>query len=138
MKLLSVDYGRRRIGIAVTDQTGSCIRGLTTIDRKKYPDTVGRLIAIIDQEKPDTLIFGLPLDIVNNETAMSGEVRDFARQVQQRSKLPVKFVDESNSSIRATELLRFRKKKERRDKGAVDRLAACLLLETYRDEGVVE
>ena len=40
MKLMGIDYGRRRIGIAVTDQTGSIVRGLTTLDRKKKPDPI--------------------------------------------------------------------------------------------------
>ena len=130
---MGIDYGRRRIGIAVTDQTGSIVRGLTTLDRKKKPDPIPPLLSIIKQEKPDLLVLGLPLDIDDAETIMSKEVRSFAKELEEQSGLPVRFADESLSSRRATELMRFRKKKERRDKTAVDRLAACLILETYRE-----
>jgi putative Holliday junction resolvase len=133
MKLMGVDYGRRRIGVAITDEFGHAIRGLTTIDRLKRPDAVKALLSLIEQEKPATLIFGLPLDVNDADTVMSKEVRSFAEKLNLSSGLPIHFVDESFSSIRAAELMRFRKKKERQDKAAIDRLAACLILELYRE-----
>ena len=57
-----------------------------------------------------------------------------ARKLEKRTGLPVDFIDESGSSLRAGSLLRFRKKKERRDKGSVDRIAACLFLDQYLRE----
>lgn len=134
MKLLGIDYGRRRVGVAVTDSSGQHIRGLTTIDRKKHPDPLIPLISIISQENPDILILGLPLDINDAETVMSKEVRSFAQNLRERSGLPIDFADESYSSRRASSLMMFRKKKERRDKAAIDRLAACLILEVYRED----
>jgi putative Holliday junction resolvase len=134
MKLMGIDYGRRRIGIAVTDADGYSIRGLTTIDRKKIPDTISAIRDIITSQSPETLIFGLPLDIDNADTVMSKEIRAFAAKLSLISGIPVHFVDESYSSIDAGKLLMFRKKKARRDKSTVDRLAACLILERYREE----
>ena len=134
MKLLGIDYGRRRIGVAVTDETGAISRGLTTIDRKKHPDFINTLLSLIEQEKPDALVIGLPLDITDAETVMSKEVRSFTELLQKRSGLTVHFVDESLSSKRAAELMRFRKKKDRRDKAAIDRLAACLILDQFRED----
>lgn len=127
---MGIDYGRRRIGIAICS-SDSAVRGLSTIDRKKKPDIISYLCSIIDNEKPSHLIFGLPLDSNDADTVMSKEVRTFAGKLKTRTGLPVHFVDESNSSLRALELLMFRKKRERRDKGAVDRMAACLILEQY-------
>jgi putative Holliday junction resolvase len=131
MKLIGVDYGRRRIGCAVTDETGTVVRGLATIDRKKCPDLTAALTAVIAAEQPEAIVFGLPLDADDNETAMSAEVRKFAAGF---AALPVHFVDESLTSVKAAELLRFRKKKERRDKSATDRIAACLILEAFLRE----
>jgi putative holliday junction resolvase len=131
MKLIGVDYGRRRIGCAVTDETGTVVRGLPTIDRKKCPDLTAALTAVIAAERPEAIVFGLPLDADDNETAMSAEVRKFAAGF---AALPVHFVDESLTSVKAAELLRFRKKKERRDKSATDRIAACLILEAFLRE----
>jgi len=59
---------------------------------------------------------------------MSEEARAFCKGLGRKASLPVYFVDESLTSIEAAGLLRFRKKKDRRDKGARDRLAACLIL----------
>lgn len=133
MKLLGIDYGRRRIGLAITDEDGAGIRGLPTVDRKKYPDPIKAILSLIINEKPGALVIGLPLDFLDNETDMSKEVRAFAGELKVKSGLEVHFVDESFLSVRAQELLRFRKKKERRDKGSVDRLSACLILEQFRE-----
>jgi len=133
MKLLGIDYGRRRIGLAITDQDGAGIRGLPTVDRNKTPDSIQVILSIIAREKPGALVVGLPLDFLDNETDMSKEVRVFADELKVKSGLEIHFVDESFLSVRAQELLRFRKKKERRDKGSVDRLSACLILEQFRE-----
>lgn len=131
MKLLGIDYGRRRIGIAVTDESGTIIRGLTTIDRNKIHDTVSEILKIITNEHPSALIVGLPLDEDNNETDMSTEIRAFMKKVEEQITLPVHFVDESYSSVKASDILLYRKKKDRRKKTNTDRIAACVILDTY-------
>ncbi|MGB7568572.1 MAG: Holliday junction resolvase RuvX [Chitinivibrionales bacterium] len=134
MKLLGVDYGRRRIGIAVTDEQGEYIKGLPTLDRKKTTDFLRSLEAIISRQQPRRIVIGLPLDIDGHETVMSLEVRAFAEKLQAISSVPVSFVDESLTSVRAAGIMRFKKKKDRRDKLAVDRIAACLILEAFQKE----
>jgi putative holliday junction resolvase len=134
MKLLSMDYGRRRIGIATTDETGTLIRGLTTIDRKVSKDPIADILAIISTENPSSLIVGLPLDHENEETEMTSEIRSFVSKILEKIVMPVHFIDESYSSIEAAGVMRFRKKKDRRDKTAVDGVAACLILERYFDQ----
>jgi len=134
MKLMGIDYGRRRIGVAVSDEEGMLARSLGVIDRKSFPNCVDELIRIISVEDPKTLIFGLPLGGEDEETAMSLEVREFATAVSQRANLPVHFVDESYTSKKAAELMMYRKKKARRDKSLPDRIAACLILQEYIDK----
>ncbi len=131
---MGIDYGRRRIGLAVTDQEGWSIRGLGVIDRKKRDNYFSVLISLIREESPQVLVFGLPLDVEDRETVMSQEVRRFACRVEKEIGLPIAFVDESLSSQKASQLLSFRKKKDRRNKALVDKIAACLILERYREE----
>jgi putative Holliday junction resolvase len=131
MKLIGIDYGRRRIGLAISDETGTCVRGLQTIDRKKNPNPLASLAAIIGSSHTEGLVIGLPLDSDDGETAMSLEVRKFAAELEKTITIPVYFIDESLTSKQAEGLLRFRRKKERRSKDAVDRIAACLILESY-------
>jgi|WetSurMetagenome_2_1015567.scaffolds.fasta_scaffold510738_2 putative holliday junction resolvase len=132
MKLVGIDYGRRRIGVAVTDESGEFIRGLPTIDRDKIPHYIQALRSLIEAEKPGLVVIGLPLDINSDETVMSKEIRVFASDLKQAVSVPIRFVDESLSSIQAAEILRFRKKKDRRNKEAVDRIAACVILESFK------
>ena len=134
MKLIGVDYGRRRIGLAVSDESGSHVRGLPTIDRKKHSRPLAPLCLVIANEHAKGIVMGLPLDSNELETAMSAEVKLFAEGLRKETNLKVFFIDESLSSKEATELLRFRRKKERRDKGAIDRIAACLILEAFLKE----
>ena len=56
MKLLGIDYGRRRIGVAATDESGTLARGIGVVDRKKRPDTYAALEEIVRSEKPDALV----------------------------------------------------------------------------------
>jgi len=134
MKFLALDYGTRRIGVAVTDDNAIHIRGLPTISRKDEFRSLTNLEACIRRENPDRIIFGLPLRSDDSESSMSRDVRRFAKMLCDRVSLPCSFIDESFSSKRAQRMLRYRKKKIRRDKAAVDRIAACLILEEYLRE----
>jgi len=131
MKLIGIDYGRRRIGLAVCDETGTCVRGLETIDLQKNPDPLSSICSLCRSLCADGIVIGLPLDSDDNETAMSREVRKFAANLEKSVAIPVYFIDESMTSKKAEGLLLFRRKKERRNKTAVDRIAACLILESF-------
>jgi putative Holliday junction resolvase len=134
MKLLGIDYGRRRIGIAATDATGEYIRGCATIDCKTCAEPISALADIIARESPGALVFGIPLGPHDEETAMSAEIRSFAGQLAETAqlKIPLHFIDESFSSIHAQKILRFQKKKQRRGKQNIDRIAACSILESFQ------
>jgi putative Holliday junction resolvase len=131
MKLIGLDYGRRRVGLAVTDETGEFIRSLPTIDRAARGDRIKALCEVIDREKPQRIVVGLPLDPRDEETAMSHEIRGFAATLEKACSLPVEFVDESLTSRRAYDIIRVRRKKHRRAKENIDRIAACLILEAF-------
>jgi putative holliday junction resolvase len=135
MKLIGLDYGKRRIGVAVTDETGEFIRGLPTIDRQACRGDCLRLLdGVIRRENPDRIVVGLPLDPLDAETAMSREVRAFAAKLSAHTSVPVEFVDESLTSRRAYDIIRMRKKKHRRARENIDRIAACLILEAFQRE----
>ena len=134
MKLIGIDYGRRRIGLAVSDESGTCVRGYAVVDRNKRRQWQEELLAAIRHEQPAGIVVGLPLDADDRETAMAAEIRKFAANLEKNTAIPVYFIDESLTSKRAAVLVRFRKKKVRRDKRTVDRIAACLILESFLRE----
>lgn len=129
MKALGIDYGRRRIGVAVSDPEGIIVRGLSTIDRRRTPDAMPALVRLIETENPDVVAIGLPLDADDRDTPMSLEARAFAERLQRESGRRVELVDESFTSAQAEQILRTRKRKQRRNKESVDRIAACLITE---------
>lgn len=134
MKVLAIDYGRRRIGIASSDDTGICIHAFTHIDQKKCLDPFTRLSDIIENESPSAIVFGVPLGPEDEETVMSKEIRVFAKKLIDEKKIDiaVHFVDESFSSCEAKKQLSFRKKKQRRKKENIDKLAAWNILKTFQ------
>ncbi|MBD3344689.1 MAG: Holliday junction resolvase RuvX [Chitinivibrionales bacterium] len=134
MKLLGIDYGKKRIGCAVTDQTGTVIRSLPTIVRTRKTSLLDEVCTLIENEKPHALVFGVPLGYNEQETAMSREIRAFAAEVQKRTEVPVHFIDESLTSQAAEKMLQSRKKKHRKDKKNIDRIAACLILDAFNKE----
>jgi len=134
MRLLSLDYGRRRIGIAGCSGSRAPVVSLATLDRKKIPDIQEKLHAVIANYSPEKIIIGLPLHADESESEMSEEVRTFFAPLLARMNLPVSFIDEHGSSQMAQQHLQFRKKKHRRDKAAVDKIAACIILQRYLDE----
>jgi putative Holliday junction resolvase len=133
-KVMSVDYGKRRIGFAVTDPEGICIRGLDTAVVRGRTEAIETICTIAEREKPQIVVFGLPLDMHGKDTSMSLHIREIATNVAQRLPSRVDYIDESFSSRDAHTLLRTKKKKIRQTKARTDRIAACLILEHYQKD----
>jgi putative Holliday junction resolvase len=136
MKFFCIDYGRRRVGIAVSDPMGMLARSKTMIDRNAESDYLSRIVFFIEEENPDELVVGLPLDIDDNETEMSREVRRFVEELKLKLKkeIPINFQDESYSSVKSNSiLLQTKSRKKRQKKQEVDKVAACIILQEFLD-----
>jgi putative Holliday junction resolvase len=134
MKLIGIDYGRRRIGCAVCDESGTVVRGLATVTSRTPAEAIKSLHTLIAGECPAGIVVGLPLDSEGRDTRMALEIRKFAADLETNCAIPVYFIDESDTSKQAVQLMLLRKKKERRNKANVDRMAACLILESFLRE----
>ncbi|HMD69573.1 MAG TPA: Holliday junction resolvase RuvX, partial [Chitinivibrionales bacterium] len=88
----------------------------------------------VKEEHASRIVVGLPLGTDGGDTTMSLEIRAFAAQLAQKTTVPVDFVDESLTSVRASDILLDRKRKSRRNKGNIDRIAACLIIEQFQRE----
>ncbi|QOY92256.1 Holliday junction resolvase RuvX [Paludibaculum fermentans] len=138
-RVLALDVGRKRIGLAVSDSMGLA-QGLDTLLRKTMREDVARLRQIAMERKVSLFLVGLPLNMRGDEGEMAEFVRTFARKLEDGTGLPVKFQDERLTSVEAESRLQERGMslermlKEKR-KGAVDRLAAMILLEDYLRAG---
>jgi putative Holliday junction resolvase len=136
MKFLCIDYGKRRIGIAVSDPTAMLARVKTTIDRKVTDDYISKIALLVNEENPDELVIGLPLDTDDNETEFCKEIRKFCDKLRNIlvKKIPINFQDESFSSVKSNLILRKTStRKKRAQKGNIDCVAACVILQEFLD-----
>ncbi len=132
-RLLGVDYGSRRVGIAVSDPLQVIARGVTVLAHSpRLIDEIRRLVADYDAE---AVIVGYPYTLKGTAGAKAQEVDGFVDLLRRQISCPVITVDERFSSKTATQTLRSMgvRKKERRKKSAVDEMAAAVILQTYLD-----
>ncbi|MFC2135848.1 Holliday junction resolvase RuvX [Bacteroidota bacterium] len=132
-RILAVDYGEKRIGIAITDPLIIFAYPLKTIqnDSKFWSD----FLSIFEEYNIVKLIVGYPLKESGEESTSSKMVLKFKSELEKRISIPVELVDERYSSEIAKQniLQSVSSKKKRRDKGLVDKNAAAVILQDYLD-----
>lgn len=136
MRALGVDFGERRIGIAVSDPTGVVATPLDTLQRRagKRPP-LARMEVIARAYEVEHVVVGLPLSLDGTETAWCAEVRSMGESLARRLGVEVSFVDERFTSVRAERAVRAvgLPKGERERKERVDAAAAQLILQAWLD-----
>lgn len=133
---MGVDYGQRRIGLAVSDPTGTLATPVDTLVRRKGKRPPLRRMEEIARERDvDMLVVGLPLDLQGNENDWCAEVRKVGDALALRLEVQVAYVDERFSSVQAEKAIRSigLKKRAREDKARVDAAAAAVILQRWLD-----
>jgi putative Holliday junction resolvase len=133
-RLLAVDWGEVRIGLALSDETQTLATPLETLVRrrgKRFP--LARFLELIAAHTPAGLVVGLPLSADGEETESAAAARELAHTLGERSGLPVDLWDERMSTARALAAIREQGGSTRGRKEAVDALAAAVLLQHYLD-----
>lgn len=128
---LAIDYGARRVGIAVSDPMGCIAIGLDTIDNG--PDLLARIRALVRERGVGRIVIGLPLTLKGEVGDTATLVLAFAETLRAAVDVPVETLDERFTSSIATQTMKDLGlgKKKRREKGRVDEIAAILLLQDY-------
>ncbi len=129
-RILAIDYGERRIGLAVSDPSGTIASPAGVIVRRaaKRPP-VAELARRAKELGATAIVVGLPLDGEGEETARSADVRTLGAKLAERSGLPVRYVDERYTSAAALRAVREMGGSTKGRKGDVDALAATVLLQ---------
>lgn len=130
-RLLAIDYGRRRFGLAISDPLQMTSNPYGTRTAGKGGKILEQIERICQEENIAGVVVGKPLHMDGREGEMVSEAIAFARQVRERTGLPVTLWDERLTSQQAIRTLQAFGKKPSRDKKAVDRLAAFFLLQSY-------
>ncbi len=130
-RILALDVGKKRIGLAVSDELGLTAQGLETLQRTRIREDLAKLKQITTDWRVHTLLIGRPLHMSGDESRQSEYTREFAERLKGHSGVPVVFWDERLTSSEAERMLRQAGAPLDERKRAVDRLAAVLLLESY-------
>lgn len=137
-RVLALDYGLRRIGVAVSDPSGTLASPVTTLQRRtgKRPP-ISRILDLGNEFGVRGFVVGLPLEETGGENEWTAEVRAFGRRLGRRSGLPVRFVDERYSSLEAEARIRSigLRRKAKEDKARIDAGAAAIFLQDWLDAG---
>ena len=142
-RILCLDVGEKRTGMAVSDETGTIAQGLDTVEHdnpKQLLEEVRRLVLELGVER---VVVGLPVSLSGNPTARSEAIRRFSERLGRVTRVPVELFEEDLSTARANEVLeetyggpRHRVRRAstglaRKRRQAVDRIAATIILEDY-------
>ena len=129
-RFLAVDYGRKRIGLAISDPLGmiaSPAGFITRREGKRPPIT--KILARAQELEARGFVVGLPLDGEGNETEWTAEVRSLGAEIAKRTGMPVRFLDERFTTAVALRTMKELGESTRGRKGDIDSLAATVLLQ---------
>lgn len=130
-RILAIDFGARKIGLAVSDELGLTAQGLATYYRSNKKADFDHLRRLIKQYGVSEIVMGLPLRMSGNEGIQAEKVQNFAEELRHRFKLPVQLFDERLTSVEANRLLRETEMSIQRRAEVVDQVAAVLILESF-------
>ena len=130
---LGLDVGSKRVGVAGCDGTGLIATGITTIHRTSFAKDIEQLKAIVEERDVKLLVVGLPYSMNGEIGTQAKQVQKFTRRVAKALELPFEYVDERLTSVEAQSQLKAQKRFSTRDKGAIDRQAAAIILQQWLD-----
>src|SRR6056297_2930037 len=105
MRYLGIDFGLKRVGLALTDPSGTMAFPYKTLHRTTRRQFFEDLLAVMDQEKVEGVVLGLPLDLEGRETETTRQVINFKNSLARRTDLPIYLVNEALSSFEAEQTL---------------------------------
>lgn len=132
-RILAIDFGMRRFGLAVSDALGITAQGLPTYQRVRMEDDLRHIQKLVREYDAGCVVIGNPIGHGGRQTEISGQVEEFSRKLRSRLSCAVKLWDERLTSVAANRILRDSGMGIARRKRAVDRVAATILLQGYLD-----
>ena len=132
MAILAIDYGRKRIGLAVSALSVAC--PLKSITRAAMKADIAIIADTIADYSVSEIVIGLPVNMDGTESGMTAEVRAFAAAISKKLKMRVEFADEKLTSVEAQSKVAKTNKSWKKRKGKIDSVAASLILKNYMEK----
>lgn len=133
MRVLALDLGKKRIGLAVSDELGLTAQGLETLQRTNVREDLARLVQLMADKNVSLILMGNPLHMSGKEGRQAQYTHEFADRLHGASGIPVEYWDERLTTVAAERVLRESGISIAKRALAVDRLSAVILLESYLD-----
>lgn len=131
MRVLGLDIGEKRIGVAVADTTTGLAMPLRVMNAQEVIDNAQPWRTLVQDSEPDLLVCGLPKTMRGTTGRQAARIRELAERIAQNCGVPLEFADERLSSAEAKRVLRAQGLSEREMRGKIDSVAASLFLETW-------
>ena len=135
MRIMGIDYGSRRIGVAISDATGTLASGLETIrwNGRDPEPPVARICALAEERGVTEIVVGLPARTDGRHGPSEDHARELAERIRTKTGLPVRLRDERFTTVIATQRLRASGMKPGKQRDVVDQAAAEVILQEYLD-----
>lgn len=130
-RIMAIDYGDARTGIAISDLLCSLVGSTTVIHSHNQEKTAAEILRLVKEHDVGELVMGFPRNMDGTEGPRAELYREFARQVEQVTELPVRLWDERRTTIEAHQILSAHNYHGKKRKNTVDAVAASLILEGY-------
>ena len=134
MRILGLDVGDKRIGVALSDPLGILASALTVIERKRDNSEIFTILELAGEHKVERIVVGLPQLMDGSHGEQAEKTKVFAEQLKHRTEVPIEMHDERLSTSVADQLMRDAGKNHRQRKANRDSAAAALILQWYLDE----
>jgi putative Holliday junction resolvase len=132
-RIVALDVGKRRIGVAVSDGLGITAQGLDTLERQNRATDLSTLRALAREYGIGLWVVGLPLHMSGEEGRAAREVRQWGEQLERSTQVPVTYWDERLTTAEAERVLRSADSTILQRRRAVDKMSAVILLQSYLD-----
>ena len=132
-RILALDLGKKRIGLAISDPLGITAQGLPNLVRTRKRDDLDAIGQLAREREVGLILMGNPINMRGSEGRQSAWVREFAQTLEKRTGLPTKLWDERLTTVEAGRVLRASGISIEKRAAAIDRLSAVILLQSYLD-----
>ncbi len=134
MKIMSVDYGDARTGIAFCDKTELLASSYCVIEESYQPKLVDKILNIIVKEKPEKIVIGLPRNMDGSYGFRADKCKELGHLISQKCNIPIDYEDERLTTVIAHDILSSNNVRGKKRKAVVDAVSAVVILQDYIDK----
>jgi len=131
MRIMALDYGDRRIGVAMSDPMGIIAQGYDVISSRGEENDINAICEIVKKEHVEEIVLGLPYNMNGSEGFRAEKTRAFAEALGSKTDVPIKFLDERLTTREAEQVLIMHGTRRENRKKVIDKMAATIILQTY-------